>query len=264
MKKSLILFMLLFVGTLTAQENLAMMSFRDVPQEEMKTFMQNEYVYWSKVAKILKEKGQISYWSINVKRGGGRADESNVMSYIGIGSWENYENLGKNYASAEKEVKSNMDPEKLRLIEDDLNQEKFGKANFIINNLKYVWAPNQNWKYQVINYANAKNAWQYINAESNLMAPFFEKSMKSGKTKLQGWKTAGVLSHQGYDFPFNSMTVDFYAEFSDIFTSWPPNTQWPKGIDKLNAMKETEGFWRRSIWQRVMYLDGENNLQTTW
>ncbi|MGB0392592.1 MAG: hypothetical protein ACPGCK_01855, partial [Flavobacteriaceae bacterium] len=69
MKKSLILFILLFVGTLTAQENLAMMSFRDVPQEEMKTFMQNEYVYWSKVAKTLKEKGQISYWSINVKRG---------------------------------------------------------------------------------------------------------------------------------------------------------------------------------------------------
>ena len=96
--------MLLFVGTLTAQENLAMMSFRDVPQDEMKTFMQNEHVYWSKVAKILKEKGQISYWSINVKRGGGRADESNVMSYIGIGSWENYENLGKNYASAEKKL----------------------------------------------------------------------------------------------------------------------------------------------------------------
>lgn len=264
MKKSLILFMLLFVGTLTAQENLASVSFRDVPQEEMKTFMQNEAVYWSEVAKVLKAKGQIGYWGINVRSGGGKAEDPNVMAYIGIGSWENFENLGKNYAAAEAEVKASMSPSMLGPIEDDLKQDKFFVASLLINNVKYVWAADMDWKYQVINYANATNAWSYTNAEAKLMAPFFDKAIKQGKTKLKGWKAAAVLSPQGYDYSFNAMTVDFYKDFSDIFTSWPPNTQWPKGIEKLNAMKENEGFWRRSIWQRVMYLDGDNNLQMTW
>ena len=264
MKKLLILITLFIGSNLIAQENLGLMDFRKVPADEMKTFMQNEYVYWSKVAKVLKEKGQISYWSINVRSGGARAEDSNVMAYIGVGSWENYENLGKNYAEAEAEVKSKMDAEKLNLIEENLKQEKFGAAFFLINNLKYVWAKNQNWKYKVVNYANAKNALDYTNAEAELMAPYFEKAINSGKTKLQGWKVSTVLSPQGYDFPFNSLTVDFYKDFSDIFTSWPANTQWPEGIEELNKLKENEGFWRRSIWQRVMYLDSENNLKTSW
>ena len=55
------------------------------------------------------------------------------------------------------------------------------------------------------NYANAKNALDYTNAEAELMAPYFEKAIKS---KLQGWKVSTVLSPQGYDFPFNSLTVE--------------------------------------------------------
>ena len=192
MKKSLILFMLLFVGTLTAQENLASVSFRDVPQEEMKTFMQNEAVYWSEVAKVLKAQGQISYWGIN----GGKAEDPNVMAYIGIGSWENFENLGKNYAAAEAEVKASMSPSMLGPIEDDLKQDKFFVASLLINNVKYVWAADMDWKYQVINYANATNAWSYTNAEAKLMAPFFDKAIKKGKTKLKGWKAAAVISPQ--------------------------------------------------------------------
>ena len=147
MKKILILITLFIGCNLVAQENLGLMDFRKVPADEMKTFMQNEYIYWSKVARVLKEKGQISYWSINVRSGGARAEDSNVMAYIGVGSWENYENLGKNYAEAEAEVKSKMDAEKLNLIEENLKQDKFGAAFFLINNLKYVWAKNQNWKY---------------------------------------------------------------------------------------------------------------------
>ena len=62
MKKLLILITLFIGSNLIAQENLGLMDFRKVPDQEMKTFMQNEYVYWSKVARVLKEKGQISYW----------------------------------------------------------------------------------------------------------------------------------------------------------------------------------------------------------
>jgi len=48
-----------FSNFLVAQERLASNSFRKVPAKELKTFMQNEAFYWSKVATILKEKGQI-------------------------------------------------------------------------------------------------------------------------------------------------------------------------------------------------------------
>ena len=97
----------------------------------------------------------------------------------------------------------------------------------------------------------------------------FSFEMGFNEVKIMNWLISFflrllVLSPQGYDFPFNSLTVDFYADFSDIFTSWPENTQWPEGIEELNKLKENDGFWRRSIWQRVMYLDSSNNLQTSW
>ena len=56
MKKLLILITLFIGSNLIIQENLGLMDFRKVPADEMKTFMQNEYVYWKKLARVLKKK----------------------------------------------------------------------------------------------------------------------------------------------------------------------------------------------------------------
>ena len=87
MKSVLSIILLVAFGHIAlAQENLALNSFRKVPADELKTFMQNEAFYWSKVAAVLKEKGQITGWGIQVRSGGMLASEPNVNARIGIGS----------------------------------------------------------------------------------------------------------------------------------------------------------------------------------
>ena len=61
MKKILLIpFLLLFINVVSAQQDLALLGYRNIPQEEMKTFIQNEAMYWSKVAAVLKGKNQIT------------------------------------------------------------------------------------------------------------------------------------------------------------------------------------------------------------
>jgi len=254
-----------FSNFLVAQERLASNSFRKVPAKELETFMQNEAFYWSKVATILKEKGQITSWAIRVRRGGMLATEPNVSTRIGIGSWENYENLGKNYAAAEAEAKSQMDPEKIALLEESLKQDKFEFASIITNTNELIWSDKQpSFKYAVYNYSKANNAAQYLSEESRIMKPFFEKLMKQGKTKMKGWATTSVLSPAGYEYPYNAYTVDFYDNISDVFSPFnSDDITWPKEMASLGELK-TAGFWKRVIWQRVMYLNQNNELVQTW
>lgn len=266
MKKISLLLSLFFAFQFNfAQERLALNSFRKVPANKLKTFMQNEAFYWSKVAAILKSKGQITAWAIQVRSGGMLVSEPNVNTRIGIGSWENYENLGKNYAIAEAEVKSKMDHEKLALLEESLKQDKFDFASILTNTNELIWSDKQpSFKYVVINYSNANNVTQYISEESRIMKPFFEKLMKQGKTKMKGWATTTVLSPSGYEYPYNAYTVDFYDNISDAFTPFnSDDIAWPEEMSSLGQLK-TPGFWKRVIWQRVMYLNQNNELVQTW
>jgi len=266
MKKLLVLITLgLLANFGIAQDRLALNSFRKVPADELKTFMQNEAFYWSKVAAILKEKGQINAWAIQVRNGGMLANEPNVNTRIGIGSWENYENLGKNYAAAQAEVKSQMDPEKLALLEESLKQDKFEFATTLTQTDELIWSDKQpSFNYVVINYSKANNVAQYIAEESRIMKPFFQKLMKQGKTKMKGWATASVLSPVGYDYAYNAFTVDFYDNISDAFAPFnSDDITWPEEMASLGELK-TPGFWKRVIWKRVMYLNQENELVERW
>ncbi len=144
MKRLLLVFICISFAKLgIAQNRLALNSFRKVPANELKTFMQNEAFYWSKVAAVLKEKGQITAWAIQVRNGGMLATEPNVNTRIGIGSWENYENLGKNYAAAQEIVKSQMDPEKRALLEEALKQDKFEFAAILTNTEELIWSDKE-------------------------------------------------------------------------------------------------------------------------
>lgn len=264
MKKLILLIALIALGQPISSQNVARLGYRNIPSQEMKTFVQNEAIYWSQVAAHLKEKGQITGWSIHVKRSGGRASEANVMTRVAPGSMENLNNLGKNYAAAEKAVQNAMDPQTWALIEDNLKQEKYNVANLIVQNVDEVWAKDDSWNYVVQNFVKATNPALYLSEESRIMKPFFSKLMKQGKTKQKGWITVNVLSPQGYDYAFNSYTVDFYEKFSDAFTPFDMQSiDWPEEMESLGKLK-TPGFWKRVIWQRVMYLDENNELITSW
>lgn len=262
MKKiTLILIVLLLSKIGLAQEQLALNSFRKVPADEFKTFMQNEAFYWSKVAKVLYEKDQIEGWAIMVRRAGAMATEPNVNTRIEIGTWVDYENLGKNYAAAEEIVKNQMDSEKRALLEETLKQDKFEFATILtkLNDVTFnVNDPGFN--FLVFNYSKATNVDQYLSEESRIMKPFFKKLIQEGKTNMKGWASIRVLSPEGYDYPFNCFTVDFYENISDVFSPLnSDNITWPEEITSLDKLK-TPGIWKRAIWQRVMYLNRKKEL----
>ncbi|MGA0987016.1 MAG: hypothetical protein ACO3RO_02335 [Flavobacteriaceae bacterium] len=248
-----------------AQENLAVNSFRKVPADELKTFMQNEAFYWSKVAAVLKEKGQITAWGVQIRSGGMLASEPNVNTRIGVGSWENFENLGRNYAAAEEFVRSQMDPEMLALLEETLKQDKFEFASILTNTQELIWSDKQpSFNYVVYNYSRADNPSQYLAEETRIMKPFFEKLMKQGKTKMKGWGTVNVLSPNGYEYPYNAFTVDFYENIGDAFSPFTSeDVSWPEEMASLGDLK-TPGFWKRVIWKRVLHLNQKNELVQSW
>ncbi|HAS20094.1 MAG TPA: hypothetical protein DCR42_08845 [Flavobacteriaceae bacterium] len=115
-----------------------------------------------------------------------------------------------------------------------------------------------------MNYSNAANPAVYLQEESRIMKPFFQKLMRQGKTKLSGWGSAQVLAPVGYDYPFNVFTVDFYEKISDVFNPFGSNTvSWPDEMASLGELK-TPGFWKRAVWKRVMYLNNDNKLVSDW
>jgi len=266
MKTTLSIILLVAFGHIAlAQENLALNSFRKVPADELKTFMQNEAFYWSKVAAVLKEKGQITAWGVQIRSGGMLASEPNVNTRIGVGSWENFENLGRNYAAAEEIVRSQMDPQMLALLEETLKQDKFEFASILTNTQELTWSDKQpSFNYVVYNYSRADNPSQYLAEESRIMKPFFEKLMKQGKTKMKGWGTINVLSPIGYEYPYNAYTVDFYESIGDAFSPFTSeDVSWPEEMASLSELK-TPGFWKRVIWKRVLHLNQKNELIQSW
>ena len=55
-----------------------------------------------------------------------------------------------------------------------------------------------------------------------------------------------------------------YDNISDAFTPFnSDDIAWPEEMSSLGQLK-TPGFWKRVIWQRVMYLNQNNELVQTW
>jgi hypothetical protein len=246
-----------FISTSSA-EVVALMSFRSVPADEMHTFMKNEEMYWSKVSGKLLKEGKITNWSIHVRQGGYLSTEPNVFTRIEFGSWENLDNVYKNYDEAMAAINAQMPANEYALIAEKLKQDKYEVASVVTNHHATIFAKNADWDYVVLNYSKGNNAAQYAAEEKRLMSPFFEKMINTKGSKMQGWTVSQVLSPTGYDYDANVITGDFYKNMSDIFTAWNDITP-PDGVNELAKMKQP-GFWRTEIWFRNMYLDKNANV----
>ena len=260
MKKLFLTLLFVIVAFKVQSQAVADISYRLVPQSEMKTFMDNEAMYWGKIFAVLKEQGHVQGWSINTKAGGGLASEPNVYSRIGFKSMLQREEAWKHWSAAVQKVESEMDPEKLALLKEKLKQDKFEFASVLVQGVDQVWAKNSDWKFLVHNYTKTSNPAKLLELESKITKPFFEKLMKQGKTKQKGWVTSYVLSPQGYGYAYNVMTVDFFENFSDIYNAFDGNVTWPEQMTELNDLKENKGFWKRSIYYRAIYLDSNNEV----
>ena len=157
MKKIILTLTLLITFQLSAQEDIFSYNYRSVPAEELESFFENEVVYWTGIHSILIKKGQSTGWAM-LQRVGGKSSDPNIYFYMGHGSYENLDNLNKNWQVAEAEYRKSMDSEKLALIDKQLNIHKRIVGEVLLNRVTSANLEGgmSDWNYLVHNYAKAK------------------------------------------------------------------------------------------------------------
>jgi len=260
--KRFILLLLMCVFSFTyAQENLFNYDYRSVPDEEMDVFMGNEAMYWSKIHANLLKKKKITGWAV-LTRVNGLESEPNVYFFIGIGSYDNLDNVYKNFPEAEKEVRSTMDKAQLKIIDERIKQKKFRVGSVLLNRGPSVGGDGE-WNYLVHNYANATDVSAFLAAQEKYFKPFFEMNIKEKNTKQVFWNTASVLSPTGNGYNWNCYTADAYKNYSDIFNAWNKEVTWPEeGIAEAGKSMKDQSFYKTVVWRKVMWLDAEGNLKS--
>lgn len=263
MKKLLLLFVAIAIfgfSNISAQEDLFTYDYRNVPADEMEVFMANEAMYWSKIHAVLLKKGKLTGWTVS-RRVGGLASEPNVYFYLGIGSYENMDNLYQDWPEAEKEVRSGMDKEKLALIDERLKQNKFRVGNVLLNRRSFVGSTAGDWNFLVHNYAKATDVGAFLGVQDKYFKPFFEENINNKNTKQVFWMTAEVLSPQGHGYNWNCYTLDAYKNMSDMYNAWNNEVTFPEdGLKEANDLMKNQSFYKRVVWRKVMTLDANGNL----
>lgn len=262
MKRILLLLTILTTSFAFSQENLFFYSYRHVPADEMELFKSNEADFWSKVhGKLVKEE-KITGWAM-LSRVGGLASDPNIYFFVGVGSFENLDNMGANYSKAIEEVMSSMDANAQNKMKERLKQEKFEVGTAMLNRGSTIMRENAEWNYLVHNYAHATNVGGFMDAQDKYFKPFFEEHINANNTKQVGWITARVMNPVGYAYKWNCYTADAFKNMSDIYNSWSSDDiTWPEGgMEAVNKTTSQPGFYKRVIWRKDMWLDEEGNLQ---
>lgn len=262
MKKILLLLVILTSSLTFSQENLFFYSYRHVPADEMELFKNNEADFWSKVHGYLVKQKKITGWAM-CSRVNGLASDPNIYFYVGVGSFENLDNMEKNYQEAYEAIMSSMGSDAQNKMKKRLEQEKFEVGTAMLNRRSNVWQENADWDYLVHNYARATDVGAFLDAQDKYIKPFFEEHIKAKNTKQVGWMTAGVMNPIGYGYKWNCYTADAYKKVSDIYNAWNiDNVTWPEGaMESINETTTENGFYKRVIWKKLMWLDAEGNLQ---
>lgn len=262
MKRLLLLIAILVTTVAFSQEDLFFYSYRHVPADEMELFKSNEADFWSKVHGNLLKQKKITGWAM-CSRVGGLASDPNIYFYLGVGSFDNLDNMNANYTKAIEEVMSSMDAGAQNKMKERLKQEKFEVGTALLHRTNSVWSENADFNYLVHNYVRANGTGAYLDLQEKHLKPFFEKHMKENNTKQVGWMTAVMLNPRGHAYKWNCYTADAYKNISDIYNSWNiEGVEYPQeGMDELNKLTDKPGFYKSVIWKKEMWLDQEGNLQ---
>ena len=262
MKRLLLLIIFITTTMAFSQEGeIFFYSYRHVPADEMELFKSNEADFWSKVhANLLRQK-KITGWAM-LSRVGGLASDPNIYFFIGVGSFENLDNMYENYTKAINETMSSLDADAQSKMKERLEQDKFEVGTAMLMRRHTIMLENADWNYLVHNYARATNVGGFLDAQDKYFKPFFEQHINAKTTKQVGWITAGVMNPVGYAYKWNCYTADAYKNMSDIYNAWGDDITWPDGgIDAVNETTKEAGFWKSVIWMKEMWLDADGNLQ---
>ncbi len=234
MKKylTILLSFLLSIQFVNSQE-VTTHEYRHVPLENMEEYLKRETTYYSKLAENEMKKGNLTYWAILQKVGGDNINETpNVLT---INSFNNMDTSDIVWGNVDK-LFPNVKPE-------DIHTESLCTRTDIIYLRKINWVevenadPDRDFKYVYLTYHNTKNVGKHFEFENNTWAPMVQKAMDQKITTMKGWGNSIVVSPVSNEFPYSSVSYDFYASFHNALTeTFSDNMEFPEGFfDELHA-----------------------------
>jgi len=251
-KLILLLFVMLFAGSITAQ--ISYLQYRHVPADHEEKFVERETKHWSKVAKAAIDKGQMQSWTLWKKIGITSADES-TPNYVIINSFESLENMNMNKAwSDNMDALGDVKPE-------DVETMSISTVTFDY----FMQSEDQiegSFKYALVNYAKPTDLTAFIQENKSLWRPLHEDSIDNITNGMTAWVMSSVIYPVGNQDRFSVYTVDGFNKLNDAldYLRWtetgsnsPNAAAWNDVLDKTKMDDlMPNGFERRIIYERVL------------
>ena len=259
--KKIILFLLITLPIISNAQVFGY-GFLNVPEDEIQEYIENEEVFYSKVAQEAIKNGHMEGWSI-WKRVEGSVNEPNFYWYVGIGNLDAYNSFTENFSKAYSKIISQTGVSKL--VERALKKHN-SYHSFTGTYYRGGIARRKNmdgFRYLKANYAKVSNPQQFMQKQNEVWKPFIQKHMDNGKAKQEIWATSMRINPTGNGYNWNVMTIDGYDSLNDTYNSFPggyQNLDFPSQKDMSDTNPEN-GWHKSTLWERVMWIDSNGELK---
>lgn len=232
-----------------------------VPEDNIQEFIENEEEYFSQAAKIAIENEVIEGWGI-LSRYQGLDSEPNFYWYVGVGDIDKLDNFNKDFGEIINQVSEKSGASSLisRALNDHNKYQTFigtyYRAGFAYNE------KSEGWTYIKHNYAKVPNPQAWANAQTENWGKFIDKNMNNGKVNQELWAASIRIHPTGNGYNWNVLTVDAFSSLKDMIANGGdqyPDTSEVDGNEIASTMPN--GWHKQVIWQRVLWVDSEGNLQ---
>ena len=219
--------------------------YRHVPMENMQEFEDLEMNHWYKVVQDAVNKGNLVSWSFHKRLDAGSIDfdedtptHAFVVVFKDVDQYLNSNKIWDNAAAI-----LGADPNRFTTM--NMSRTLMRQRYAIADGL----GSTENGKYSIWNYAKPKDLAGFLEENSNLWKPFFEKNMK--KNGMVAWGVANRIYPQGMD----ASTVLTWDVFSSLSAAMKhlSNTEIDPQIINKSKMSEydPDGFRYRVIMQTL-------------
>ena len=213
-------------------QNIMILQYRRVPQDQMAEFIHRETTYWSKVAEKAIEDGNLLSWALLQKVGGWNMESASNVLFINV--VKDLDRVGEMWDA------SKVFPD-VPIEEIETNSMSTVTTTAFLAPGTYIEGPNtqpEDMGYVKINYINASSSTNLLNLENEHWLPFIEAEMAKEGTSQVAWGNARILYPLGPDIKANFMSFDVYPSLHEaLMPKWSEDAAFPEeGMQKINEI----------------------------
>ena len=242
MKKLSLLFVLFTLASLTSnlnsQEfNYFTIHFIQVPQENVSEVARLETTYWSKVAQSNIDSGKQSAWGLVARVGGG----SDSWTHAFMNVYETAEQMAAASSNYDSKAILGIDPQDIATFD---YIEGYGLTHWALRAFIPGYADFTVW-----NFGKPLNAVAFVNEQTNVWQPAFEKNM-GGR---EYWGAALKINNVTEEYS-TVLTMDGYETLAEAFRAM--NGEIPNQPNPRSKVSEImpDGFSARVIVETLIWL----------